>query len=122
MNFSEIERNLNLNKDIQADIRQIVYECYYDIYNYLGRTGFIKWVDKQNLTIGIRDIIFKALTENEDEYLKNNNYDNLKHFNNENESYGYIDDLLKDGDLVLFKGSHGMHLSNIIKYLVDNEK
>lgn len=70
MNFSEIERNLNLNKDIQADIRQIVYECYYDIYNYLGRTGFIKWVDKQNLTIGIRDIIFKALTENEDEYLK----------------------------------------------------
>ena len=36
MNFSEIERNLNLNKDIQADIRQIVYECYYDIYNYLG--------------------------------------------------------------------------------------
>ena len=44
------------------------------------------------------------------------------HFNNENESYGYIDDLLKDGDLVLFKGSHGMHLSNIIKYLVDNQK
>ena len=74
MNFSEIERNLNLNKDIQADIRQIVYECYYDIYNYLGRTGFIKWVDKQNLTIGIRDIIFKALTENEDEYLKNNRW------------------------------------------------
>ena len=50
------------------------------------------------------------------------NYNNLKHFDNENESYGYIDDLLKHGDLVLFKGSHGMHLSNIIKYLVDNEK
>ena len=61
-------------------------------------------------------------TKYTDEYLKNNNYDNLKHFNNENESYGYIDDLLKDGDLVLFKGSHGMHLSKIIKYLVDNEK
>lgn len=61
-------------------------------------------------------------TKYTDEYLKNNNYDNLKHFNNENESYGYIDDLLKDGDLVLFKGSHGMHLSNIIKYLVDNQK
>ena len=61
-------------------------------------------------------------TKYTDEYLKNNNYDNLKHFNNENESYEYIDSLLKDGDLVLFKGSHGMHLSNIIKYLVDNEK
>ena len=61
-------------------------------------------------------------TKYTDEYLKNNNYDNLKHFNNENESYEYIDDLLKDGDLVLFKGSHGMHLSNIIKYLIDNEK
>ena len=47
MNFSEIEKNLKLNQHIQADIRQIVYECYYDIYNYLGRTGFIKWVDKR---------------------------------------------------------------------------
>lgn len=74
MNFSEIEKNLQLNKDIQNDIRQIVFECYHDIYNYLGRTGFIKWVDKQNLTIGIRNIIFKALTEQEDEYLKNNTW------------------------------------------------
>ena len=49
-------------------------------------------------------------TKYTDEYLKNNNYDNLKHFNNENESYEYINNLLKDGDLVLFKGSHGMHL------------
>ena len=46
----------------------------------------------------------------------------MGNFNNENESYGYIDDLLKDGDMELLKGSHGMHLSNIIKYLVDNEK
>lgn len=74
MNFSEIEKNLKLNQHIQKDIRQIVFECYYDIYNYLGRTGFIKWVDKQNLTIGIRNIIFKALTEKEDEYLKNNRW------------------------------------------------
>ena len=61
-------------------------------------------------------------TKYTDEYLKNNNYNNLKHFNNEKGSYEYINNLLKDGDLVLFKGSHGMHLSNIIKYLVDNEK
>lgn len=72
MEFSEIERNLSLNKDIQEDIRQIVYECYYDIYNYLGRNGFINWVDKQNLTIGIRNIIFKALTEEEDEAFRVN--------------------------------------------------
>ena len=44
MNFSEIERNLNLNKDIQADIRQIVYECYYDIYNYRNSKHFIETV------------------------------------------------------------------------------
>lgn len=37
MNFSEIEKNLRLNQHIQNDIRQIVFECYYDIYNYLGR-------------------------------------------------------------------------------------
>lgn len=74
MKFSEIERNLELNQNIQNDIKEIVYECYYDIYNYLGRTGFIKWVDKQKLAIGIRSIIFKSLTEKEDEYLKNNKW------------------------------------------------
>lgn len=57
-----------------------------------------------------------------DKYLIDNNYNNLKHFNNEKESYEYVEHLLNNGDLVLFKGSHGMHLSNIIKYLIDNDK
>ena len=61
-------------------------------------------------------------TDYTDKYLMCNNYVNLKHFSNEKESYEYISKLVKDGDLVLFKGSHGMHLSNIIKYLIDNDK
>lgn len=61
-------------------------------------------------------------TDYTDKCLMCNNYVNLKHFSNEKESYEYISKLVKDGDLVLFKGSHGMHLSNIIKYLIDNDK
>ena len=72
MNFSEIERNLKLNQHISEDIRSIVYESYYDIYNYLGKADFLKWVDRERLTIGIRNIIFQALTEKQDPYLKEN--------------------------------------------------
>ena len=72
MDFSDIERNLNLNQHISEDIRSIVYESYYDIYNYLGKADFLKWVDRERLTIGIRNIIFQALTEKQDPYLKEN--------------------------------------------------
>ena len=72
MEFSEIERNLDLNQHIGEDIKDIVYETYYDIYTYLGKEGFLKWVDRERLTIGIRNIIFQALTEKQDPYLKEN--------------------------------------------------
>ena len=72
MDFSEIERNLKLNQHIGEDIKRIVYESYYDIYNYLGKADFLKWVDRERLTIGIRNIIFQAITEKQDPYLKEN--------------------------------------------------
>ncbi len=53
-----------------------------------------------------------------DEYLKENKYDNWKHFAKEEDSYEYIQKLLKSGDVVLIKGSHAMHLDNIVKWLV----
>ncbi len=61
-------------------------------------------------------------TKYTDDYLDNNNYHNKYHFSNENESYSWIDNLLKEGNVVLFKGSHGIHLNNIVNYLVNKER
>ena len=72
MDFSDIKRNLNLNQHISEDIRSIVYETYYDIYTYLGKEGFLEWVNRERLTIGIRNIIFQTLTEKQDEFLRKN--------------------------------------------------
>lgn len=58
-------------------------------------------------------------TLNTNNYLKENNYNNLLHFNFEFESYEKIDQLLNDGDTILFKGSHGMKLNNIVTYLTN---
>ena len=57
-------------------------------------------------------------TKYTDRYLKNMGYTNLLHFDNEKDTYEYISSLLKSGDIVLFKGSHGMHLYNIVTYLL----
>lgn len=46
----------------------------------------------------------------------NNKIDN-KHFNNESECYDFLDNFLKEGDIILIKGSHGMNLINIVNYL-----
>lgn len=56
-----------------------------------------------------------------DKYLENNEYKELMHFDKENESYLFIESLLEEGDTVLFKGSHGIKLNNIIKYLIEHK-
>lgn len=51
-------------------------------------------------------------------YLKENNYDESYHFNKEEDSYKFLDEILKSGDTVLIKGSHAMRLNNIVEYLL----
>lgn len=60
-------------------------------------------------------------TKYTDEYLDDNGYNNKIHFNKENESYDFIKELLIEGDTVLFKGSHGINLKNIVNYLMNNK-
>lgn len=57
-------------------------------------------------------------TKYTDIYLKDNGYDKVKHFSKENESYEYLNNLLKEGDIVLIKGSHGINLKNIVSNLI----
>lgn len=56
-----------------------------------------------------------------DIYLKENGYNNIMHFDKESDSYSFIEGLLKEGDVVLFKGSHGINLKNIVFYLMNNK-
>ena len=60
-------------------------------------------------------------TKYTDKYLEENGYMNKSHFNKESDSYTFIDNLLEEGDVVLFKGSHGIKLYNLVKYLIDNK-
>ena len=53
-----------------------------------------------------------------DEYLIEHGFSNLHHFMREEESEEFIKNLLKDGDVVLLKGSHGINLKNIVLYLL----
>ena len=60
-------------------------------------------------------------TKYTDSYLRENGYKSLMHFDKESDSYSFIESLLEKGDTVLFKGSHGIKLSNIVVYLMNNK-
>lgn len=61
-------------------------------------------------------------TKYTDKYLEENNYFNKYHFNKESDSYDTLVNLLKEGDIILFKGSHAINLKNIVNYLINNQK
>lgn len=52
------------------------------------------------------------------DYLEENNYSNMKHFDKESDTYTFLDNLLNSNDTVLVKGSNGMKLKNIVNYLM----
>ena len=60
-------------------------------------------------------------TKYTDLYLRENGFIDIRHFDKENDCYCYIEELLKEGDTVLFKGSHGIKLNNIVDYLMKNK-
>lgn len=60
-------------------------------------------------------------TKYTDKYLKDNGYYNVMHFAKESDSYDFIKNLLVKGDTILFKGSHGINLKNIILYLMNDK-
>ncbi len=53
-----------------------------------------------------------------DELLKNSfNKDNIYYFKKEDETYNFLDNLLNKDDIILLKGSNGIHLINIVNHL-----
>ena len=68
-----------------------------------------------------KNIDYVILVGNEVKYikdvLKNNNFNNIKHFNKEDETYSFLDEFLQNDDIILIKGSHGINLINVVNYL-----
>lgn len=69
------------------------------------------------------DLVITIGTETKyvDDYLKNNGFNNVYHFFREEDAHEFIKELLKEGDIVLLKGSHGINLKNIVSYLLKQD-
>lgn len=88
-------------------------------YNYDIHTKIGEELYNSNLDI---IITIGSNTRYTDSFLENHGFVNRYHFGNERECYSLLEDILRDGDLVLFKGSNGMKLKNIVNYLVKEDK
>ena len=84
-----------------------------EIHREIGRELFDSNLD-YIVTIG-------ESTKYTDNYLRENNYSSVMHFDKESDSYSFIYELLEKGDVVLFKGSNGIKLKNIVNYLINNK-
>lgn len=85
----------------------------YDIHRQIGKEIFDSNLDYV-VTIG-------EYTKYADKYLEENGYDSRMHFDKESDCYSFIEELLREGDTVLFKGSHAINLKNIVTYLISNK-
>ncbi len=85
------------SKKIHKDIGDIIVENKIDILITVG--DYSKEIDNRVVELGM-------------------NKDNVVHFNKEDDSYKYLEELLEKKDTILIKGSHGIHLNNIVNYLV----
>ena len=45
------------------------------------------------------------------------NEDNLYYFETKEEAIKKLDNIIKDGDIILVKASRGMHLEEVVEYL-----
>ena len=45
----------------------------------------------------------------------------MSHFDKESDSYSFLESFINEEDIVLLKGSHGVHLVNIVDKLMNNK-
>lgn len=84
------------SRDIHIEVGKILYNSNLDII----------------ITIGEE-------TRYVDEYLKSKGFEKIYHFSKENDCHIFIKMLIKEGDVVLLKGSHGINLKNIVTDLLN---
>ena len=83
-----------------------------DLHTKIGEVVFSNKIDKL-ITIGNESINI----ENKVIELGMNR-DDCYHFDKENECYDLLDSLLDNNDIVLLKGSHGIHLDRVVDKIV----
>lgn len=82
-----------------------------EIHRNIGKYILTKDIDTV-ITVGKDSYYIK------EELIKGNfDKNNIYNFNKEDETYEFLNNYLKDDDIILVKGSHGMKLINIINFL-----
>lgn len=119
--LDSIRSSLEILKNKEAKRRIAVIGDVLEVgdYNEEIHTKIGEELFKSNLNI---IVTIGDNTRYADKFLENKGFDNRYHFNNESESYEFFDDMLRDGDVVLFKASNGMKLKNIVNHLVMEDR
>jgi len=84
------------SETIHRNIAKVVVDNNIDILVTIGEES--KYIDDEVMKLGFKN-------------------ENIYHFSKENESYTLLDSILNKDDVVLLKGSHGIGLTNVVKYL-----
>lgn len=84
-------------KDLHSKLGDVVVEQGIDQLITIGE--YSRWIAKRAIDLGMKE-------------------DNIISFDKERESYLFLDKFLDQNDIVLLKGSHGIHLVGIVDYLM----
>lgn len=68
--LKNIQENIDKNPDIQPKIKNMIKDVFSNMYNFLGETGFKKWLIDDHFASVARKMICKVLTSKKDKYLE----------------------------------------------------
>ena len=85
------------SKKMHRDLGDVVVEQNIDLLVTIGNDS--KEIDKRVLKLGM-------------------DADRIKHFDVENDCYDFLKENLKKKDVILLKGSHGIHLDNVVNEIL----
>ena len=86
------------SKEMHKDLGDVIVNNNIDILITVGDES--KEIDKRVIKLGM-------------------DKEAVVHFNKESDTYQYLSDFLKKKDVVLLKGSHGIHLDNVVNEILD---
>lgn len=79
----ELQQLIESNSGISEEIKDVIREIYGDIYAFMDKRNFLRWINFQNISDVAKSIIYDVCQESEDKYLDSRTLGYFKFFRDE---------------------------------------
>lgn len=110
LQMPQAKRHIAVLADV-LELGEVSHSCHYEVGRYIANTKYKEAYTEEVITIGKEAKAIKEAIEKEGKEM------NAHSFDSNQEAIAYLKTILKPGDVILVKGSRGMHTDEIVANL-----